>query len=878
MHLRTIPRFARFSALGPVAIAATALAAALTGCGESPPPVETDAGPVDGGPPAPPPSTDHCTYVALPPNAHAGGTVSAGVLSAGAAERRITIPLGATLGAYTGRSSRFGNEGFIDDRHTELAGTFAPSVGIETWPMVRAIAITTGPYDDTRIAGDETILIVKAEIGAAYQGLTHELEARLGPELAGKVLFTTSHSHSSFANFTGHSALQLGFGEFHRTAFEALLDDMEAAARAALAARRPARIGFAHDGGFDPTDRVNRDRRGEDDDLQGGRRDDHDLYVIRIDGTDGVPIAVMPVFGIHGTIYGGDNVLVAGDAPGGVERALEDEWDAHVVIAHLQGAAGDVSPAGLDATQCPAGAEYCHDFARAESVGWNARAEILAAWEAAGESMVDSIELEMVTRSVNRGPDPAAFTVRGGALEYAPFDLRRRCDAEVWEDPAARTRLISPIDEFNAPYGAALCGDSPLVLGRAQMPGTDVDSLRDTPYRTCLMIQGIDTIIEAAFEIPLEEPPICDTTRTTVSAVRLGDHVLITLPGEPATLLVDRLHELVEAETGIPLERAIAIGYAQDHGGYMLTAEDWMRGGYEPTITFWGPLEGEAIMEQAVALVPLVLSPERDDGVAGGTTRVVVPMMDDSMAPDPAPMMGTVPAGAPAHLATRLSVIPEPQPADVARLESAYFTWIGADPLAGTPVVVLERESETAPGTFEPVTRRSGRAVADGSILLTWTPDPLDPGGARTHYYTAEWQAVGWTDDRESAHPLIPRLGAPAGEYRFHVYGPETGSGPLYELTSDPFTVSPAALQATLSGSTLEVTAHAPTGFRLLDLVAGATRPIPLRGVDVEVAFDGGAPTTVTLDGEGRGSVAAPGSWTRATITDPYGNAATITP
>src|SRR5687768_9531380 len=75
-------------------------------CGESPAPV--DAGPGDAGPPDPPPSTDHCSYVELTPTAGAGGTVAAGVISAGAAERRITIPLGVTLGAYTSRSANFG--------------------------------------------------------------------------------------------------------------------------------------------------------------------------------------------------------------------------------------------------------------------------------------------------------------------------------------------------------------------------------------------------------------------------------------------------------------------------------------------------------------------------------------------------------------------------------------------------------------------------------------------------------------------------------------------------------------------------------------------------------------------------------------------------
>ncbi|MDQ3037608.1 MAG: hypothetical protein M3Y87_34760, partial [Myxococcota bacterium] len=296
------------------------------------------------------------------------------------------------------------------------------------------------------------------------------------------------------------------------------------------------------------------------------------------------------------------------------------------------------------------------------------------------------------------------------------------------------------------------------------------------------------------------------------------------------------------------------------------------------TITFWGPLEGEAIMEQAAALIPLAMSPERDEATAGGTTRVAGPVMDDVMAPDPAPLAGTVPESPPEYLLTRAMSAPAPQPQDVARLESAHFTWIGTDPRAGTPIVVLERESETTPGTFEVVTRRSGRALGDGAMLLTHTPDPLTGAGARTHYWSAEWQAVGWTEDRASAFPLQGRLGAPAGTYRFHVYGPDTEAGaPRYELISDPFEVTPATLAVTLTGASIEVSVHAPSGFRLLDAETGATRPVPLRSATVDVAFDGGAPASVTLDASGRGTVSAPATWSTMTVTDAVGNVGTTT-
>ncbi|UJR80779.1 neutral/alkaline non-lysosomal ceramidase N-terminal domain-containing protein [Sandaracinus amylolyticus] len=876
MPYRSIARWA----LSLVVVSTFAL-----GCGDDDAAVDPDAGPVDGGPPAPPPSTNHCTYVEMAPTARAGGTVTAGTLSAGAAERPISIPLGVTLGAYTARSSRFGSQGFVDTRESALAGSFASSVGIETWPHVRVVAITSGTYDEASPAGDETILIVKAELGVAYQGLTHELEARLGPAFSGKVLFAVSHSHSAFANYTGHSAMQVGFGAFHRTAYDALLGDMEAAAREALANRRPARVGIAHETGFDPEDRVNRDRRGENDDLAGGRRDDHDLFVIRVDETDGTAIAVLPVFGMHGTVLDADNPMVSGDAPGAIERVLEDAFEDRVVVIHLQGAAGDVSPVGLEgATQCDLGAActsddecegletcadghcrgpLCRDYARVESVGWNARAAILAAWTSAGESMRESAELEMVSRSVTRGPGHERFTVRDGALAYAEFDLRREADGRIWEDPETRTELVSPIDEFNAPYGAALCSGD-LVLGRAQMPGTS--DLDDTPYPSCLMLQEVDRLFETALEVTLDAPPICDTTRTTVSAARIGEFVLVTLPGEPVTLLVDRLRAL----SSVDADHTIVIGYAQDHGGYMMTAEDWLRGGYEPTITFWGPLEGEAIMEEAARLIPLAMSSEREDAAEGGTTRVQVPVMDDALEPDAAPMAGMVPSSLPSTVLTRRGRPIAAQPIEVARLESAYFVWIGADPLAGSPVVTIERE--TSPGTWESATRRSGRAVGEGDVLLTWTPDPLSGEGPHTHYWAAEWQAVGWLDDAEGAYPLAPRRGAPVGIYRFRVVGPG------YEITSETFRVSPATLSVVVSGTSIEVSASAPFGYRLLDLETGATRPAPLRGATIEVSFDGGAATEITLDATGRGTIAPPAGWGFLSVTDEHGNTGSATP
>ncbi|HJL19720.1 MAG TPA: neutral/alkaline non-lysosomal ceramidase N-terminal domain-containing protein, partial [Sandaracinaceae bacterium LLY-WYZ-13_1] len=748
---------------------------------------------------------------------------------------------------------------------TYLAGSFAPSVGIETAPRVRALALS---------AGSETVVILKLDLASSYQGFVHDVEARLGPEFSGKVIVASSHSHSSFGNYSGHSALAVGFGRFRSSVYDPIVEQLTAAAEAALADMEPARIGFALDDGFDPEDRVNRDRRSENDELAGGRLDDHQLFVIRVDTEAGEPMAVLPVFGVHGTIHGADNAIVSTDSTGGVERVLEESFDSSVLVMHLQGAAGDVSPAGSGVIDCD-GREVCADFGRSETVGHYALDAIRTAWEAAGDSMQGELAMEMLTRTVPLGPDWETFTIREGALEYAPWDGRTEADGVIFDEDGT---FASPVDEFNAPYGAALCGSADvggIRLPQSKLPGTD--ELRDYSYFFCNRLEEIDTIIEVTVDVEFEEPPLCDTTQTTVSALRLGDWMVGTLPGEPVTLLRDHLQTL----SPIDPERTIIVGYAQDHGGYLLRPEDWIAGGYEPSITFWGPLEGEYVAEQAAAVMAAAATDEREDGNELGIARVATPPVSDDVTLDTTSAeVGSVPDSLPPYVLTRmLQEVTQAQPAaTVPRLGTVFFTWIGDDPLSGTPRVTLQREVETEPGTFEwqDVIRRSGRAVQDGDFIVTWTPDPIlrEAGTERTHYFTVEFQAAA-PMGMPGLEGIADRPGLPLGRYRFRV------EHPSYELVSDAFEVTPAPLSVMTSaaGGDVSVTLgyEAPTGYRVLDLETRSTGFVPLRSEDVEVDVDGTV-TTETTAADGSLTLAGAAGASSITVTDRFGNAATFTP
>src|SRR6185503_8810071 len=275
------------------------------------------------------------------------------------------------------------------------------------------------------------------------------------------------------------------------------------------------------------------------------------------------------------------------------------------------------------------------------------------------------------------------------------------------------------------------------------MPG--VDGL--PPYGSCVRLDVAAPVLAdlIKLDLPIDAAhPACQGTRTTISALRLGDYLVATVPGELSILMADRIRD----DSPAGADKTIAVGYAQGHIGYFLTAEDWLQGGYEASINGWGPLEAELIEERLAELMPLALSDDREDGTDGGTDKVAtVSVSDDLPVDDPAPGAGTVPAGAlPEDLWLRLGSVAQAQPeSTVPRIAGhAVFVWFGEDPITATPVVTLERE--TSPDTFEPVTRRSGRPGRDGELLLVYTPIPLRrvEGEPQTHYWSVEWQAAGW--------------------------------------------------------------------------------------------------------------------------------------
>ena len=98
-----------------------------------------------------------------------------------------------------------------------------------------------------------------------------------------------------------------------------------------------------------------------------------------------------------------------------------------------------------------------------------------------------------------------------------------------------------------------------------------------------------------------------------MSGLTGGDWLLVGVPGEPTAPFT----EYLRARSPAGPDRTLVIGYADEHTGYVLTAEDWLSGGYECSINIWGPREGEEI------IITLVLERAREhaDEVLGGQPK-----------------------------------------------------------------------------------------------------------------------------------------------------------------------------------------------------------------------------------------------------------------
>ncbi|MFZ5440652.1 MAG: hypothetical protein ACOZQL_11635 [Myxococcota bacterium] len=315
-------------------------------------------------------------------------------------------------------------------------------------------------------------------------------------------------------------------------------------------------------------------------------------------------------------------------------------------------------------------------------------------------------------------------------------------------------------------------------------------------------------------------------SKTPLSLLRIGDDLLfLSLPGEPGTGLSRKIQA---ALAPLGASTTLNVGYAQDHFGYLLEEDDWLRGGYEPTVSPWGWKFGAYLL---------------------GHVQELVATIDQTQ--EAADVLTVTEPGAPraATDSTRAPVITT-EPQDAERLATHELVFEGGDPTLGTPQVSLEVKEGAA---FVPVRASPTRVIVNGPELLlrydaapTFKAEPM--ATARTHLWQVKFETVPAT---------------PTGEYRLVARGQAQVQGATrsYELISRVFRVTKSSavrgqLRLTMDGR-LALSGRFPPNPTLfaqgLDDVIGNYRVRDL----------GASPA------DGARALGAPGSKVAATLTAP---------
>jgi neutral ceramidase len=250
---------------------------------------------------------------------------------------------------------------------TGYAGTFRAAV-VETditptssqWLLGYGARQSDGIHDHIyqRVAalddGKTTIYFVSTEIAvmspAYFDKVAQDIQMELGisPQ---SIWWTATHTHSAPevgppgvpAIFMPERYKQASTGESNPdyTKFiEATLIDQVRVARQKL---QPARLGIGL--GFST---ANINRRAVD---VGGKIDlgmnpdrpvDRQIGLIRLETLNGALIGLLANYPIHGTVLGGENLKISGDAPGVVAKYVEEKLGAPMLF--INGAEGDVAP------------------------------------------------------------------------------------------------------------------------------------------------------------------------------------------------------------------------------------------------------------------------------------------------------------------------------------------------------------------------------------------------------------------------------------------------------------------------------------------------------------------------------------------------------
>jgi hypothetical protein len=602
--------------------------------------------------------------------------------------------------------------------------------------------------------GKKRIILVRAPMGCSTDFMAAMVAWRVyqatGENYLNRLVFSAPHSHSEPARFwnifvKGASLGVLGTGDFSYEIFYRLSTNLTEAVLQALDNLEPARFGYAINEHMDPEGKIHHYRRGEYPDVAM----DDNLVVMRIDDADGNPRAALVNMALHGTHLEGTAVSM--DAPGGVElttqQKLQEQSGLPVKVAFLARCSGDVSPAG--------DGSGLDDWRKVQEVGVQAWPKIKELFDSLDGKTTSDVEIDIANRRV---------PINRETLGYGPdefYDI-------IWDNPCSTDKdCQSGYECING-----MCGTKYYFGAFQCVSGSDEDptTLHEDGHLGCIF--SAETLAKGR--------PIPQFQKARMSVLRIGDLGMITVPGEP---LSQYGRDLTDHMKAAGFKDATILGYSQDHHLYVMHADNWMQGGYEPSMGIWGWKEGDYFFDKINEMTDLFASSGGYTDDAGmKPTFFEFPCTTDSDC-DPDPQGNPMQCGADSFCIVQVSATSDPGTivsdvaATVERISMARLIWSGGHPGVDLPRMTLERDDG---GSWVKATNSAGVVYSDdGFDTMT--------------FYRGDYKTDhSWELDWETS------VDFPLGHYRIHIEGKYfDGSGTQsYQLNSQAFDLVPCSRMA----------------------------------------------------------------------------------
>jgi len=659
-------------------------------------------------------------------------------LKAGVAEGFLDAPIGTSMGGYGGRT------GVLSPYQKNLGG----SVGYYHRLRIKALALDNG---------GEKIIIVKTPLifptDWLVRKVAEKVKADSGLDLLENMIIGGTHSHSGPGRIwrLPPNLGTMGLDEYSEEVFRRIVNSIAPVIIQAVDNLAPAKIGYGTMENFDPQNHVCSDRDCENnflypewDDPVTGELKDSRLVLIRVDKENGDPLAVVVNFGMHGTHF--LQFMFTEDAVGAVENKVEEYFGKKgqkITALFAQGTGGDVSPRGEfnghQGTQC------------LEAIGEEAAAKVGELYTTL--TMETDVPLEIVSKR---------YDLNRNTIGYA---------SNEWVDD----------DGVPFTYGAFNCGGGIIGQELDIVDCANPETKLIDGSMSCFSIPELEALL-----VPKKarEYPVLLFSQTRLTAARIGNLFIATLPGEAKSSLGRFLREKIQEEVELPSDATIAVfGYSQDHHLYLADREDWLQGGYETAMSVWGFKFGEFLLNKSTELVQQLVTPEAEDNTGCNPAAKIFDSKTQPFVPVDPDFVPTLSSPAPAMFSPLTTL---------ERFSIETIKWYGGDPAVDWPVATLQGFTSGAWQDFIEDSRVLDNTGYKMTTKYDGTPsyDSAPAATTRAHLWTVDWETKQDFAGTGFTGPFRFRI---AGNYYDGADTEAPYSGPQYIVTSSQFYILPAS-------------------------------------------------------------------------------------